>query len=272
MAPNLSIAICDDDTTVIKQIKTIIHAYAQASHEPMDIFTYRSGEAFVQALENGDYYDLAFVDIRLGGITGLQLGEVIRNKLEHNLMHIYYMSGYLQDTRAILKAQPLDLIPKPLKKEDIYNALNKSKELLQHYREKIFTFQTRGGRHKIPVKYIYYFYSSYGRIMIASKSGTYECCSITMKKIYAELKPYRFFYCDRSYLVNFAYVISLTSETLTLSETEETLPVARSRYVALILINEIQDILKHSRGDLHCHFDHQKKHVVWIINMYAGRL
>lgn len=233
MSFDLSIAICDDEAVVNKEIKKIINTFAKSSHDSIDVFTYTSGEAFLQALDSGNYYDLAFLDINLGGITGLQIGEVIRNKLEHNLMHIYYTTGYPQEIRAVLRAQPLDLIPKPVKKEDIYNALSKSKELLENYREKVFTFYTRGERHKIPVKYILYFQTSYGKIMIVTKIGTYECFSRTMTSIYEELKAYKFFFCDRSFLVNFSYVVSLTVQELKLLEVEETLPVARSRYEGL---------------------------------------
>lgn len=235
MDTNLSIAVCDDEADVYREIKEIINSYAETSRIPMDVITYSSGNTFLQALNTGNYYDLAFVDIKLGTVSGLRIGEDIRNKLNHNLTHIYYVTGYPQDPREVLHAQPLDLIPKPIQKEDIYDALDRSRALLQqpNSREKVFSFRTRGTLYKIPIKYILYFQTYDGKILIKTMFGEYEFCSTTLTSISEELKAYGFVFSDRSFLVNFNYVELLKAKELKILGLDETLPVAQQRYIGL---------------------------------------
>lgn len=91
-------------------------------------------EMFTEALVSGDGYDLAFLDIILPGMDGLQLLEKIRaNEANLNLDEDrrvkVIMATALDDekkaTRAFFQGQAVSYITKPLTEEKINTELNK---------------------------------------------------------------------------------------------------------------------------------------------------
>lgn len=234
MFSRIRIGICDDDIQVCEMLYQTLLNYEKLMQIKIDVKLYYSGERLLKELEQGEYFDILFLDIQLKNIDGLNVALKMRYDLYLNFTHIYYISAYRQDTRKILRTRPMDLIPKPIVVKEVYNALQRSLELMDimDSEEKCFEFKIQNVHYKVPIKDILYFQKCVNKIIIVTKQKRHEFYS-TLENIYNELKEYDFIFSDRSFLVNFAYVESFSRHELKLHGISETLPVARARYADL---------------------------------------
>jgi len=67
------IAICDDEPAVCSQIETILLNYSEESNLDIEIQVFYSGEELCKFLEDGEGFDLIFLDIELKLINGIEV-------------------------------------------------------------------------------------------------------------------------------------------------------------------------------------------------------
>ena len=85
-----------------------------------------SGEQALRMLESGDEIDLVFTDVLMpGGMNGLQLADKVR--MHRPDTPILITTGYMDELPAASQAQPLDILGKPYRQEDL---LSRVKALL----------------------------------------------------------------------------------------------------------------------------------------------
>ncbi len=234
MLKKIKIGICDDDIKSCEELYKIIEQCKIKIRLNVDITIYYSGEKLLKDLSMGQYFDIIFLDIQLKNIDGLNVAFHIRQNLKHHSTHIYYVTAYKQDARKMLRTRAMDILPKPVKMKDVYDALQMSTDLMkiQDSKEKFFEYQIQSTCYKIPIKEIAYFQKYIDKVIIITKSDRREFYS-TIENIYKELKDYDFVCPDRSFLVNFLCVEYFSTKEIKLIGMSEVIPVARSRYANL---------------------------------------
>lgn len=234
MLKNIKIGICDDDIKSCEELYKIIEQCKRIIRLNVEIMIYYSGEKLLKDLSMGQYFDIIFLDIQLKNIDGLNVAFNIRQNLKHHSTHIYYVTAYKQDARKMLRTRAMDILPKPVKMKDVYNALQISTDLMKilDTKEKFFEYQIQSSFFKIPIKEITYFQKHKDKVIIITKNDRREFYS-TIENIYRELKDYDFVCPERSFLVNFLCVEYFSTKEMKLIGRAEVLPVARSRYADL---------------------------------------
>lgn len=71
----LRIAICDDNNLVCSQIEEYILEYQRLSFRKFDVNIFYTGEDLINFIKNDNSFDLIFLDIELGTITGIEVGK-----------------------------------------------------------------------------------------------------------------------------------------------------------------------------------------------------
>lgn len=66
----LRIAICDDDRADAERIRTVIMKSLENAGEPYSCQTFQSGKTLEYEVEDGQFFDLLFLGIELGGEDG----------------------------------------------------------------------------------------------------------------------------------------------------------------------------------------------------------
>ena len=93
----------------------------------IDAAVFFSGAEALKALEEGERFEVALLDVKMPGIGGIEL----RRKL-HTLdpqMKFIFLTGHGSDADYEVGAKEADgYLPKPLKIEDLIEALNRLKE------------------------------------------------------------------------------------------------------------------------------------------------
>lgn len=187
----------------------------------MEIFS--SGEDLCSDLECGEYYDIIFLDIELKKINGVEVGKKIREELNDNMVQIIYISSYRKYAQQLFAVRPIQFLEKPLSDSIIEIMLAKAISLMNY--EEQFIYQINKSYYKVPTKNILYFRSLQSRVEMVC---TDQCVIFysTLENIYEKLHSNHFFYCHRSYLVNFSHIICFHPHEIMLSN-GESLPLGR---------------------------------------------
>ncbi|MEG0899685.1 MAG: response regulator, partial [Oscillospiraceae bacterium] len=147
----LKIAICDDNKSICAEIENMILDYQKFNCIKFDIEVFNSGENLLKYIQNEHNFDLIFLDIELGRITGVGVGEVIRNEMKDHLSKIVFISGEDGYEMDLFNIQPLNFLRKPVDKNKIFKCISLTREILglvDDYFEYKINYETK----KIPYK------------------------------------------------------------------------------------------------------------------------
>lgn len=190
----------------------------------MDV--YYSGEELYRYLEKGTYYDMIFLDIRLKKLNGVDVGRMIRNDLKNEAVMIVYISAEDKYAMDLFEVRPMHFLVKPIKEEKIIATLKKGMELSNKFNQ---TFEYKQGHSisKIEVKNILYFESMDRKVKMVT-TGREEIFYGSLADIFSRLEKYGFFFCHKSYLVNYHHVKKFEYERLKM-ENGAILPISQPK-------------------------------------------
>ena len=206
-----NIGICDDGKNICASLEEMVLQYAENSKRKMDIKVCYTGEELCRYLEQGGQLDILFLDIELIKLTGIEVGDFIRNKMENRGMQIIYISGESSYAQKLFKTQPMDFLVKPISVRQIEDALELAIKLLEKNVER---FEFQNGRD--------YYYISYGEIIYFESEGRKIkiVCVDAEKEFYGAIRelekklPKEFFTIHQSYVINKTHVVRYTYETV----------------------------------------------------------
>lgn len=87
-----NIGICDDDKSTYNNLERIIIEYSAEKHIEAETFVWFLGEAMCKDLSIIDL-DLIFLAIEMKQLSGIQVGEIIRNNLSDSKASIIFISS-----------------------------------------------------------------------------------------------------------------------------------------------------------------------------------
>jgi len=112
----LRIAICDDENSICNQLEEILDMLEKEFSKKLQIDIFYSGEELSSHLSKDNYYDIIFLDIELKEMNGVEVGQVIRDKMLNETTQIVYISGKETYAMELFKVRPLDFIMRKYRK------------------------------------------------------------------------------------------------------------------------------------------------------------
>lgn len=134
------IGICDDGENVCTSVENMILLCAKEQNILVDVEVWYTGEGLKDYLENGNSLDILFLDIELFKMTGIEVGNYIRKKLDNIGMQIIYISGKSSYAQQLFKTHPLDFLVKPISQEQINETIKEAVRIIKRTEER-FEFQ-----------------------------------------------------------------------------------------------------------------------------------
>lgn len=123
----MRVVFCDDNPAVLEQIHGYVAEYFQAlGHLMPEFASYESGEAM---LAQEGRVDLAFLDVEMPGIDGIQAGAKLRER--NPFVTIFIVTGYPDHLDDAMRLQVFRYLSKPIDKERLFNNLEEA--LSQYY-------------------------------------------------------------------------------------------------------------------------------------------
>ncbi len=226
---NINIAIVDDDNNICVELENILIEYLRKHYLKFNIDIFYNGQDFIKYIENENIYDIVFLDIEIGDLTGLDVGKYIRENLQNEILKIIYISSHTTYAMELFKIRPTDFLVKPINKNEVINLINLLIKLLNIQYE-YFEFSLNFSNVKVYLKDIIYFNKIKASRKIILKTTKKEFIFYgKVKEIYSTLKDKRFIKPFSSYIVNYDYVDFIDKHKLILNN-GEVIPISRDNY------------------------------------------
>jgi len=218
----MRIAICDDEPKMQECIEEAIKDWANSHKYQMDILKYPDAESFLFVWPNISF-DLAFLDIKMKTMDGVELAEHIR-RTDKDMM-IVFVTSFKQYVLKGYDVNALHYLIKPLSVAKLLPILDRAHMVWNSYKKLALLVSDKNGQVKIMYNDIYYIsmFSHMASIHTLDKSFKWRKTADEL----LELLPDYFVRCHRSYIVNLLKTDCVYKDSLLLSNGEK-IPVSRN--------------------------------------------
>lgn len=219
----MNIAICDDDNNILTYLNYTLDTILKSDCK---IFKFHTGSALELYIDdNKCNLDILIIDIDLGDENGIEIAK--RIKVKYYNIKIIFITGFINYSQNIFEAEPTYFIAKPIKIENLTNALNLAIKSIENDKPNVLSLSSKGVVVSINLKKIKYIESVKRQVII------HETDDII--KIYSKLKdienhlPSNFVRCHQSYIVNMDKTKYLNNHFFLLYDGQN-IPISQSRY------------------------------------------
>ena len=221
----LRIAICDDIIEITSHLEDIIFEISKKNLVYVDIGVFFSGNDLLEYINNGNTFDLIFLDIEMGNIDGIQVGNEIRESMGDNDTQIVYISGTTKYAMDLFKIRPFDFLVKPLDLEKVEGVFLNYLKI--NDKNPYFSYKKGRAYNRLEIKDIMFFEGNNRKVNIVSKDSI-ESFYGSINEVYENVKYMGFIYIHKSYIVNTLYIKHYMYDKVILFNDKE-LPISQSR-------------------------------------------
>ncbi|MEW5762071.1 MAG: LytTR family DNA-binding domain-containing protein [Bacillota bacterium] len=195
----------------------------------------REAMKLIKALD----YDVVFLDIRMPGISGIDLVRELRALKK--APGVVFVTAYEEYALDAFSVGAVDYLVKPVSEERLLEVIARLKDRLRVDREKPLAFlavEKGGNIVPVPVREITYVYAESDRVFACTFDGRARA-PYTLEQLTGLLPQDMFFRCHRSYIVNLSHIKEIKpylngTYVLRLNDRKSSeVPVSRSRVPAL---------------------------------------
>lgn len=223
----MNIAVCDDLPEYREKLKTLLNPYISANQ--LNIAEFCRGEDLLDACEKGVLWDIAFLDIEMDGLTGIETGKRLR-KLQRDIIVIFVTShiNYVSDA---FRQDAFQFLLKPVKEEDFRKDFERALRVWKNRRRR-YLVKWRNTSNMLEYRSILYLEAYHRHVFVHTAEADYECVG-KLQDEYSKLKPFGFVQCHQGFIVNMSRIVSITRLSVKLDNGIE-VPVSRRHYAGLI--------------------------------------
>ncbi len=216
----IKVLICDDDKTITQQVETLLCDIRKSQNTDFEI-DIRTGDDF--SLDENKEYDIAILDIEMGGISGLQIAENLKkNNPDVIVMILTSYSDYLD---SAMRISVFRYLSKPIDK-DRFN--RNFREAMEHYRNisKQIVVTTNDEVTFVKTKDILYIENLKHGSVIVTKNTAFKTNIKPSQWAKTIDQNDRFVISHKSFLINLQNVVNFDKSVVTFQKGSELLNVA----------------------------------------------
>lgn len=228
----IRIALCDDDPIVLEQVDAMLRKFA-AKNPAYDIIisTFSSASRLMDQIEKKKSYHVYLLDIIMPDFDGISIGKAIRQ--EDSSAFIIFLTSSLNFALQSYEIGAFQYLLKPIQEEMLFWVLEKVLALMSSEIAERLMVRTREGITAVPYWHILWAEYVNHSICLHLYDGTI-ITSVTSRKSFNEtlgelLEDERFVKCHMSYVVNMAFVRTLTARDFIL-DNNSIIPISRKNY------------------------------------------
>lgn len=207
------IGICDDGENICTSMENMLLQYAGEMKIQIDTKIWYTGEGLRDYLAQGNHLDILFLDIELFKMSGIEVGNYIRNCLDNTGMQIVYISGKASYAQQLFKMQPLDFLIKPISQKQINEVMETAVRMISRKKERL-AFQQGKEYYYVPMGDIIYLESKGRKVKAVTPKTVFEFYG-RLKEVKKQLSE-DFIVIHQSYVVNKEYIFRYTYEMVEL--------------------------------------------------------
>lgn len=220
------IAICDDEPMFAAHLKDMIINFFNNENTPVSITVFTDSQLLLSSIQ---YYDLFLIDIRMPGIDGLELADIIRNSDKNNSTKssIIFVSSLSDAVFKSFRYTPLRFIRKEMLEEELPEALISFHRLYQEkIPEYLIEVTEKGSSKYISINHILYIEIQRHYLHIVCTDKTYRLRS-SLSAYEQSLKDHGFVRIHQGCIVNLRFIQTLGIDYIILTNNLR-LNIARS--------------------------------------------
>lgn len=225
----MRIAICEDNREHAEILQGMIKKWAESENIEVDIGYYQSAEQFLFFMKDEAHYDLAFLDIQMEKISGLQLAKLIRR--EDKTIFLIFTTGLKDYAVKGYEVSAFRYLVKPLQQNEVVDALTRANKVLAQNKKDAIVVYLNSEARRICKNDIWYIEIDDHYIVIHTKDEVIRF-KAKMKDLEQHFQEPQFCKCHRSHIVNLHYVTKISKDGVFL-ENGEVLSISRARWEAL---------------------------------------
>ena len=223
MSKPIDIVLVDDEQLQLDYMQKLIEQAADSLKIEVAIHQYQSGEAFLFALEDYPAWNLAFLDIEMAKLNGMEVARIVREKALD--LELVFATAYAEYAIEGYEVQALDYLLKPINVEKITRVLTRYLEELPEEAAYIIV-DIAGQPSRLNLDDVIYVEADGGEVIVVLEEKTLSLkMSLTE---FEKLLDERFVSTHRSYLVNLQYVSRLLKKDVALHN-GDMIPLSRRR-------------------------------------------
>ena len=196
----MRILLCDDNKVILEQLRLLVSDYFRENGgQQPELACYGSGEALLGAETRAD---IAFLDVEMPGINGIQLGAKLKERNPH--VKIFIVTSYPDYLDEAMKFQVFRHLSKPIDKERLFRNLKDA--VYQHNMEsREFPIVTNEGVFVRRAEEIVCIEAVQRKVLIHTVDGSLQSTQ-TMEHWRQTLTLPCFYMTHRSFIVNMRFV------------------------------------------------------------------
>ncbi|MBQ7486495.1 MAG: response regulator transcription factor [Clostridia bacterium] len=209
------IAVVDDDPGDASSLISHVDSYFKTNGIPHLIHRFSDGLDFIRSTEN---HDIVFMDIRMGSLDGLDTARFMR-KINRDSVLIF-VTNMGQFAIKGYEVDALDFIIKPATLANITYVLDKAMRRLHDNSNTVLPLRTVEGMVSLSTNDILYVEVLDHNLIYHIADGREYTIRGRISDIAKKLDERNFVLCNRSFIVNLRHVSSITTDTLTIGNTQ----------------------------------------------------
>ena len=204
----VKIAICDNDVASTSLIENLLYEAARGINIPIEVDIFFDGLTLKAGMDQGNNYDLIYLDIEMEKLNGIKTAQYIREK-KHTVL-IIYISSYEKYLKELFEVESFRFIAKPINHTVFFKYFYSAYERIESGQEQ-FEIKFKNEIEHIPVKEIVYFESEKRYVHVVTENGKYTFYG-KLKEVEKQVSSgkYLFIRIHQSYLVNYKYIKKIT--------------------------------------------------------------
>ena len=228
----MKIAICDDETIILDEVSSYIKKYSKlCGKSELEVFPFNSASSLLNALDNGDLFDIFLLDVYIGDEMGTELAREIRRKGIES--PIIFLTTSVEHAPQGYETGTLRYLIKPLEPEKFYEAMDAALLQAEKITKQLIRLKTENGIESINANNIMYSESHDHHQYIKLDNGQLLKVRTTVSELYAMLaKNDGFFRLGSAYIINLRNIKNLTSSAILLYD-NTTIPIPRGKHAEL---------------------------------------
>ncbi|MEA3422625.1 MAG: LytTR family DNA-binding domain-containing protein [Bacillota bacterium] len=214
----IKIGICDDEKNICSSLETIIEEYMKNKNIQYGIDVFYSANSLLKYTDDGNLYDILFLDIEMEGLSGIEFGKILRDDMGNELTKIIYISWQNSHAIDLFQVRPFDFVVKPITKERLFKILEVVQRLIGSERSE-FVYHAGNKYERIEIEAIYYFKSEAKKIII-HKNGKELTFYGKLDDVVKKIDGRYFWRIHKSYVINYMNTEIFDYKTVTMKNGE----------------------------------------------------
>ena len=202
------IAVVDDTRHDIERLKTQVEHYLATTRESFRIHTYSESVDFIRSQES---YDIAFLDIRMDVINGLEVAHFVRRINKETVL--IFVTQMAQMAIRGYEVDAMDFIIKPSDQSSIDRVMDKALKRIQNQSGSFVVIKTPKETISISTNKIHFIEVYDHDLIYHTQDGEYRIRG-QLNQVRKEMDAKQFVPSSRSHIVNLRHIESVHNDHL----------------------------------------------------------